>query len=56
MAVNREREKIIVDYVSTHQGLTAQNIVDGVIDKISRIPVFNIISQLVKDGVLEMTK
>jgi hypothetical protein len=54
--VNREREKIIVDYVSTHQGCTAQDIVNGVIDKISRIPVFNIISQLVNDGVLRDDK
>ena len=54
--MGREREKIIVDYVSTHQGCTAQDIVDGVIDKISRIPVFNIINQLVNDGVLRDDK
>ena len=54
--MNREREKIIVDYVGTHQGCTAQDIVDGVIDKISRIPVFNIIRQLVNDGILRDDK
>jgi hypothetical protein len=48
--------KIIIDYINANQGCTAQDIVDGVKDKISRVPVFDIIRQLVQDEVVRDNK
>ena len=54
--IDQNRLKIIIDYINANQGCTAQDIVDGVKDKISRVPVFDIIKQLVQDGVVRDNK
>jgi hypothetical protein len=44
------RRKIIINYIDNNQGCSAQQIVDGVINDISRRPVFDTLRSLVKEG------
>jgi predicted transcriptional regulator len=47
------RTRIIVDYVSMHQGCTAQDIVDGLEASISRKTIFDILQELTKEGIVK---
>ena len=46
------RSNVIIDFVADHQGCTAQVIVDGVKDQMSRTLVFSTLKSLVNDHVI----
>lgn len=48
-----EARNKIVEFVTGHQGCTAQDIVDGVKDAMSRTPTFFYIGELVEEKILE---
>ncbi|MDP9286657.1 MAG: hypothetical protein M3P08_00450 [Thermoproteota archaeon] len=50
------RRNIIVEFVAKHQGCTAQIIVDGVKDKMSRTLVFSTLKGLLQDRIVEDNK
>jgi predicted transcriptional regulator len=52
----KERREIIIKFVSQNQGCTFGQIAEGVKDKISRVPVYNIVSDLVDDGIVKDKK
>lgn len=47
-----DRGKIVVEFVEQNQGCTMEEIVNGLYETISRGPLFQIVKQLVSDGVL----
>jgi hypothetical protein len=48
-----ERRKLIVDYISNHQGCKAEEVVEGVKKHLSRVPVYGILEDLIKDGTVK---
>src|SRR5215212_8852750 len=52
----KERREIIIKFVSQNQGCTFGQIAEGVKDKISRVPAYNIVLDLVNDGIVEDEK
>jgi hypothetical protein len=48
-----ERGRIIIEYISIHQGCKAEEVVDGVKDHISRVPVFKILKALIEEGIVK---
>jgi hypothetical protein len=50
------RRNEIIDFVAKHQGCTAQNIVDGVEDQMSRTLVFSTLKGLIQDCIVEDNK
>lgn len=51
-----ERRQIIISYIKKNLGCKAEDIVEGVKDKISRRPVFDILKILVSEGVIKDEK
>ncbi len=51
-----ERNKIIIEFISNHQGCNAQDVVDGLIAKISRVPLFEGLNELTTVGVVKDDK
>ena len=52
----KERREIIIKFVSQNQGCTFGQIAEGVKDKISRVPAYNIVSDLVDDVIVKDEK
>ncbi|MFL6398226.1 MAG: hypothetical protein ACJ72J_01420 [Nitrososphaeraceae archaeon] len=52
----KERREIIIKFVSQNQGCTFGQIAEGVKDKISRVPAYNIVLDLVDDDIVEDKK
>jgi hypothetical protein len=48
-----ERRKLIVDYISNHQGCKAEGVVEGVKKHLSRVPVYRTLEDLIKDGTVK---
>src|SRR5215217_7760367 len=49
----KERRETITKFISEHQYCTAEDLVLGVKDKISRVPVFDTLSDLLKEGIVK---
>jgi hypothetical protein len=45
--------KLVVDYISNHQGCKAEEVVEGVKKHLSRVPVYRTLEDLVKDGTVK---
>jgi hypothetical protein len=52
----KERREIIIEFISQNQGCTFGQIAEGVEDKISRVPAYNTVSDLVDDGIVKDEK
>jgi hypothetical protein len=52
----KERREIVIKFVSQNQGCTFGQIAGGVKDKISRVPAYNIVSDLVYEGIIKDRK
>jgi hypothetical protein len=52
----KDRREIIIKFVSQNQGCTFGQIAEGVKDKISRVPAYNIVSDLVDDEIVKDKK
>jgi hypothetical protein len=48
-----ERRKLIVHYISNHQGCKAEEVVEGVKKHLSRVPVYGALEDLIKDGTVK---
>jgi hypothetical protein len=48
-----KRREIIIRFISENQPCTSQDLVKGVSDKISRVPVFDTLSELMKEGIVK---
>jgi hypothetical protein len=48
-----ERRKIITGFISRHQGCKAEEVVDGIKDRISRVPFFNTLKILIEEGIVK---
>jgi hypothetical protein len=51
-----KRREIIIGFINENQPCTSQDLVKGVSDKISRVPVFDTLSELMKDGIVKDQK
>ena len=51
-----KRREVIIKFISENQPCTSQDLVKGVSDKISRVPVFDTLSELMKDGIVKDQK
>jgi hypothetical protein len=52
----KDPRKEIVDFISENQPCTAEDLVKGLKDKISRVPVFHTLSELIKEGLVKDQK
>jgi hypothetical protein len=51
-----KRREIIIRFINENQPCTSQALVKGVSDKISRVPVFDTLSELMEDGIVKDQK
>jgi hypothetical protein len=51
-----KRSEIIIKFINENQPCTSQDLVKGVSDKISRVPVFDTLSELMKYGIVKDQK
>ena len=49
---NEIRKKLVLDFVRTHQGCTKEHVVEGLKNEVSRVPIFDILTGLLKDSIL----
>jgi hypothetical protein len=54
--MDTKRREIIIKFISENQPCTSQDLVKGVSDKISRVPVFDILSELMKYSIVKDQK
>src|SRR5919198_4272181 len=54
--MDTKRREIIIKFISENQHCTSQDLVKGLSDKISRVPVFDTISELMKYGIVKDQK
>ena len=49
----QDTKRTITEFISNNQGCTAEEIVNGLKERISRVPIYSALKELDKEGVVE---